>query len=144
METEVPNARIPALATFLQEHRSQAHRVLHHIIGLSRPFLLRSDLTDAIDDLCADDPALADTALARALHQCEEAAIDAAWIYLALRRRVARWDYLRIHLEAMDLQQVGVGEYLGFNLETAVDRFVAASSVCAIRGFVPIPSSPPG
>jgi sucrose synthase len=114
METEIPNARIPALAAFLQEHRSQAHRVLHHIIGLNRPFLLRSDLTDAVDYLCADEPALADTALARALHQCEEAAIDASWIYLALRRRVARWDYLRIHLEAMDLQQVSVGEYLSF------------------------------
>jgi sucrose synthase len=93
---------------------SQAHRLLHHIIGLHRPFLLRSDLTDAVDYLCEEDASLADTALARALHQSEEAAIDASWIYLALRRRVARWDYLRIHLEAMDLQQVGVDEYLNF------------------------------
>jgi sucrose synthase len=114
MDTELPNARIPALAAFLQEQRSQAHRVLHHIIGLKRPFLLRSDLTDAVDYLCQDDPALADTALFQALYHCEEAAIDASWIYLALRRRVARWDYLRIHLEAMDLQQVSVTEYLAF------------------------------
>ena len=114
IETELPNARIPALAAFLQEQRSQAHRILHHIIGLQRPFLLRTDLTDAVDHLCAEDPQLADTALARALHQCEEAAIDASWIYLALRRRVARWDYLRIHLEAMDLQEVSVTEYLTF------------------------------
>jgi len=114
MESEVPNARIPELKRFLEEQRSQAHRVLHHIIGLNRPFLLRSDLTDAVDYLCVEDTALADTALARTLQQCEEAAIDASWIYLALRRRVARWDYLRIHLEAMDLQQVGVDEYLNF------------------------------
>jgi sucrose synthase len=114
MESEVPNAHITALAAYLQEQRSQAHRVLHHIIGLQRPFLLRSDLTDAIDYLGGEDPSLVDTPLARALLQCEEAAIDASWIYLALRRRVARWDYLRIHLEAMDLQQVSVNEYLGF------------------------------
>jgi hypothetical protein len=39
MEREVPNAQIPALAAFLQEQRSQAHRVLYHIVSLQRPFL---------------------------------------------------------------------------------------------------------
>ncbi len=114
METELPNTRIPALGAYLREHRSQAHRVLYHIVGLQRPFLLRSDLTDAVNYLCQDDPALAESALSLALHQCEEAAINASWVYLALRRRVARWDYLRIHLEAMDLQEVSVTEYLAF------------------------------
>jgi sucrose synthase len=114
MEADVPNVQVPALAAYLAEHRSQAHRVLHHIIGLGRPFLLRSDLTDAADYLGADEPGLGETPLTATLRRCEEAAIDASWIYLALRRRVARWDYLRIHLEAMDLQQVSVTEYLGF------------------------------
>ena len=114
MDTELPNTRILDLAAYLREHRSQAHRVLYHIVGLQRPFLLRSDLTDAIDYLCQDEPALAESALSQALHQCEEAAINASWVYVALRRRVARWDYLRIHLEAMDLQEVSVTEYLAF------------------------------
>ena len=114
MHAELPNARIPALAAFLAEHRSKAHRVMHHLIGLQRPFLLKSDLHDAIDALCRDDDQIADTALARALYQAQEAAIDASWVYLALRRRVAKWDYLRIHLETMDLHDVSVSEFLRF------------------------------
>ncbi|NBC49331.1 MAG: sucrose synthase [Gammaproteobacteria bacterium] len=114
MQTEVPNARIPALAAFLAEHRSTAHRVMHHLIGLQRPFLLKSDLHDAVDELSRDDKEIADTALGRALYQAQEAAIDASWVYLALRRRVAKWDYLRIHLETMDLNEVSVSEFLRF------------------------------
>ncbi|WP_462322916.1 glycosyltransferase family protein, partial [Halochromatium sp.] len=114
MQAEVPNARIPALAAFLAEHRSKAHRVMHHLIGLQRPFLLQSDLQDALEQLCCDDDQIADTALARALLQAQEAAINASWVYLALRRRVAKWDYLRIHLETMDLNEVTVSEFLRF------------------------------
>jgi len=114
MDNEAPSARISALAAFLSEHRSHGHRVLHHLIGQGRPFLLQSDLKDAMDSLCADDPALADTVLARTLAQCQEAAVDASWVYLALRLRVARWDHLRIHLETMDMQEVSITEYLCF------------------------------
>ncbi|MCF7977154.1 MAG: sucrose synthase [Chromatiaceae bacterium] len=114
MQAEVPNARIPALAAFLAENRSKAHRVMHHLIGLQRPFLLQSDLQDALEQLCRDDDQIADSALARALLQAQEAAINASWVYLALRRRVAKWDYLRIHLETMDLNEVTVSEFLRF------------------------------
>ncbi|MEA3640722.1 MAG: sucrose synthase [Lamprobacter sp.] len=114
MQAEVPNARVPALAAFLAENRSKAHRVMHHLIGLQRPFLLQSDLQDALEQLCRDDEQIADSALARALAQAQEAAINASWVYLALRRRVAKWDYLRIHLETMDLNEVRVSEFLRF------------------------------
>lgn len=105
---------LPALAAFLDKRRSQAHRILHHLIGLGRAFLLQSDLLDAANTLVRDEPSLADGALMHTLLQCQEAAIDASWVYLALRPRIARWDYLRIHLETMDLHEVSVSDYLAF------------------------------
>jgi sucrose synthase len=114
METELATPAIPALIDFLNAQRSQSHRVLHHLIGLGRAFLLQSDLRDAIEHLCGEDPTLTETVLARTLSQCQEAAIDASWVYLALRRRIARWEYLRIHLETMDLHEVSVAQYLAF------------------------------
>ncbi len=114
METELSTPAIPALIDFLNAQRSQSHRVLHHLIGLGRAFLLQSDLRDAIEHLCDEDPTLTETVLARTLSQCQEAAIDASWVYLALRRRIARWEYLRIHLETMDLHEVSVAQYLAF------------------------------
>ncbi|MCF7992501.1 MAG: sucrose synthase [Thiohalocapsa sp.] len=114
MESAPVSVQLPQLAAYLSECRSQAHLILHHIIGMGRPFLLRSDLQDAVERLCTEDETVRGSALAGALLQAQEAVIDASWVYLALRRRVARWDYLRIHLETMDLQQVSVSEFLVF------------------------------
>ena len=114
MTIENTTDAIAALITFLGEQRSQAHRVLHHLIGLGRVFLLQSDLRDAVALLRESDPSIGDTPLIQTLLQCQEAAINASWVYLALRPRIARWDYVRIHLETMDLHQVPVSQYLAF------------------------------
>ena len=114
MQAQDPSTLIAALSVHVSERRSQAHRILHHLIGLGRAFLLQSDLRDAVVYLRRQDASIADSALIQALLQCQEAAIDAAWVYLALRLRIARRYYLRIHLETMHLNQVSVSEYLAF------------------------------
>ncbi|MGB5832486.1 MAG: sucrose synthase [Thiohalocapsa sp.] len=119
MDAKTGNVPIRALAAFLTEQRSQAHRILHHLIGLGRGFLLQSDLRDALESLFRDDASIADTALTRTLLDCQEATIDASWIFLALRRHIARWEYLRIHLETMDLQEITVSQYLAFKERSA-------------------------
>jgi len=124
MDTDDAGTDVTELASFLTEQRSQGHRILHQLIGLGRHFLLQSDLTDAVQAPCADDPALAETPLAHTLAQCQEAAVNASWIYLALRRRVARWEHLRIHLETMDLQPVTAAEYLCFKEHLATGGHV--------------------
>ena len=40
--------------------------------------------------------------------------MDDAWICFALRLRVARWMYVRIHPETMDMETIGVSEFLAF------------------------------
>jgi sucrose synthase len=114
---------VGALRTFLHEQRTASHRVLHYLVSLNRPFLLRSDLQDAFDQVCGMDEsrALCDTPLASALAIAQEAALDRAWVYLALRRRVAVSSYLRIHVDAMDLEEVPVAEYLRFKERLATE-----------------------
>lgn len=103
------------LRAFLREHRNQAHRVWHRLRSLGRPFLLRSDLQDLFAALCAEDgAALADSPLARIVAWAQEAALDDACLYLALRTRVARWSYLRIQAEGMVAEPIEVGEFLQF------------------------------
>ncbi|MBK5971144.1 MULTISPECIES: sucrose synthase [Thiorhodovibrio] len=110
---------VPDLIAFVREQRNQTHRVFHYLAGLQRPFLLRSDVSDALGQLCQDVPELKGTVLARALHQCQEATLTPAWVCLALRRRVARWDFVRIHIDTMDAQQIDVTEYLVFKERAA-------------------------
>lgn len=110
---------VPEFIEFVREQRNHTHRVLHGLVNLQRPFLLRSDIADALEHLCENDGALRSSVLARALQQCQEATLTPAWVYLALRRRVARWDFVRVHIETMDAQQVTVAEYLAFKERTA-------------------------
>jgi sucrose synthase len=107
---------VGALRTFLREQRTAAHSVLHYLMAQNRPFLLRSDLQDAFDHVCEQDESgtLCDTPFASVLSIAQEAALDRSWVYLALRRRVAVWSYLRIHVDAMDSDEVPVAEYLRF------------------------------
>lgn len=111
-----------ALVTYLDEERNHAHRVLHHFVAIGRPFLLRTDLLDGFQALCDDDGGkdLRHTPLGNILQLSQEAALDAQWFYLALRPRIGRWLYLRIHLETIEAEEIVVSQYLRFK-ERLVD-----------------------
>ncbi len=115
---------VDRLRIFLRENRSDAHRAMHQLLGLGRPFLLRSELLDAFHELCESDPGarLDDCPLAETFRLCQEAALDHAWVYLALRPRVARWTFLRLHVETMDLDEIPVAEFLRVKERLAAPR----------------------
>ncbi len=122
METDTPNELLGELRTFFQERRSDAHRVFHHFQQPGRSFLLRSDLLDGFRELCdqPDGDCLRGTPLERVAEMSQEAALGGPWIYFALRRRIGRWFYLRVHLETMEAEEVDVSAFLTFK-ETLVD-----------------------
>ncbi|UCE90646.1 MAG: sucrose synthase [Pseudomonadota bacterium] len=104
------------LPEYLHEHREEAHTLLRYCLGLGRPFLLQSDLRDALQDVAGEQelPHLADTPLGHTLAVAQEAVLEAPWIYMSVRPRVARWHYLRFHVEAMQLEEISVSEFLAF------------------------------
>lgn len=107
---------VEALRGYFHEQHSEAHRVLHHFTSLGRELLLRSELQDQFDRLCEKEnsPALWATPLGTLIRWSQEAALDKAWFYFALRPRIARWAYVRIHLETMDVDEVPVSDFLAF------------------------------
>jgi sucrose synthase len=107
---------LEALQSFLSEHHSAAHRVLHHFQLMERQFLLHSDLIDGLEHLCNEKggECLRDTPLEGVFQIAQEAALDASWIYLALRRRIGRWLYIRIHFETIAAEEIPVSEFLRF------------------------------
>lgn len=103
-------------ALYLDGHRPDVHRFLHHILSLGRQLLLRSDVRDAFKLICAEEQAsdLGRSPFATLIEWCQEAALDGGWIYLALRPSVARWTYVRLNTERLDLQTLGAEEFLAF------------------------------
>ncbi len=104
------------------ENRQMVLRVIHHYMSAERQFLLRSDIMDLFTEVCAQDGCeeLTSTPLAEMAHYCQEAVINHAWVYLALRFRVARWQYLRLHVDTLDIEPMDVQEFLRFKERLAV------------------------
>nr|MBS0022125.1 sucrose synthase [Gammaproteobacteria bacterium] len=107
---------VQRLRDYLVSHRQEGFHLLHHYAGMGKPLLLRSEIQDAFRELCqqCDGDELAGSPLARVISGTQDAAVQPPWIYLAVRPYVARWEYLRIHLDTMSVEAVAVQEYLRF------------------------------
>jgi len=108
---------LPAgLAGYIRDNRDEALLVLRHYLGLERPFLLKSDLVDAFDEICTKEtcPTLVGSPLWDTVRMAQEAVAAAPWVYISVRPRVARWHYLRIHTETMTIEEISVSDFLAF------------------------------
>jgi len=104
------------LNDFFQEHREQVYPLLRHYIHLGKAFLLQSDLWDEFKLFCENEDVsdICNKPISETIHCSQEAAIEAPWIYLAIRPRVARWTYYRFNVEAMQHEEIPVTAYLAF------------------------------
>ncbi len=101
---------------FIEDNRASVYMLLHTYFSRDQPFLLRSDLIDGFTAFCATDQGrvLEGSVLGDAIELTQEAALQAPWIYLAVRPDVGRWTFFRIHAETMQLERVSVARYQAF------------------------------
>lgn len=104
------------LSEYLRAHRDEAYSLLRRVLGAGKPFLLESELSDLLRAFCAESgrEELCRTPLALVLRKSQSAAIEAPVICLAVRGSIGRWRYLRLQAEAMEVEQIGVAEFLAF------------------------------
>ena len=107
---------IKTLDEYLIDHRDKLYLVLRHYLSLDRSLLLRSDLWDEFVRFCEREgfSELLRSPLGEAIHASQEAVLDDPWVYMAVRPAVARWRYLRFHVEAARYEKISVSEFLRF------------------------------
>jgi len=109
---------------YLEEHRNQMLHFLHQLRALERRLLLRSDIHDAFERFCAEEQdGLGSSPVATLIGWVQEAALDEAWIYFALRPRIGTWEYFQVHFETLKASRVDVASFLQFK-ERLVDHGV--------------------
>ncbi|MDH3871226.1 MAG: sucrose synthase, partial [Gammaproteobacteria bacterium] len=103
-----------SLQRYFREERTHAHLVLLRLQDLGKPLLLRDEVHNAFARLCesATGACLAGTPLDHMVQATQEAVIDADRLYVALRVRVGRWRYLRLHGDTMSVEEIPVGQFL--------------------------------
>lgn len=105
----------------LKQYREFAYLFLRRVLETQRPFILRSDVHDLYRALCEErEPPAGDGALGLMVADTQEMVLAAPWVFVAIRPRVGRWHWLRLHADALTVDEIGVGEFLA-----AKERLVA-------------------
>ena len=107
---------IQEIQAYINDNRNEALNFIHKLVALDRKFILRSDIEDEFSAVCSEDNSgsLDNSPLSRLVGWSQEAVIDPTWIVFALRLRVARWLYVRIHLELLHIDLIDVSQFLSF------------------------------
>ncbi|MBN1441095.1 MAG: sucrose synthase, partial [Planctomycetes bacterium] len=106
----------------LSQQRQVFYLWLHRLQALGKPFVLRSDLQDALGDLrlAAEEEIPDDSPLWRIARRSQEAAISPPWVALAMRPRIGVWSNAKVHMDRLDVEPISTAEYLLFK-ERLVD-----------------------
>ncbi|MFP3982753.1 MAG: sucrose synthase [Desulfurivibrionaceae bacterium] len=109
---------ISELRKYLQEHRDILVPILRFYLenGENRNLFLRSDIWEKFEYYCrkTGNEQLLDSLIADLFSLTQEAAIRSPWFYIALRPRIANWNYLRINLEIGEVEEIKVNDFLKF------------------------------
>ena len=99
---------IDKLRTFIQEHPSETQFLMNGLCCREQPLLLRTELSDIFNQVIQENESqvLSESPFRLIVQWCQEATIQHPWAYFALRKRVARWLYIRIHLETFSLEKI--------------------------------------
>jgi sucrose synthase len=113
---------IAGLRHAASRHRDGVYLLLHHYLSQGKPFLLSSDLEEGFRAVVGHEVGapLIETALREVVAQGQEAALSPPWLLLALRPRPGSWQFVRVHAETLDFEEIGVSDYLDFK-ERIVD-----------------------
>lgn len=133
------------LANCLGEQRNAASGLLSRYVSRGRRILQRHDL---LDDLASAIPSpdelqqLQEGRFGRILQWSQEAIVLPPWVALAVRPKPGVWEYVRINVDELAVQQLSVAEYLEFK-EALVDGAAKESLQVLELDFEPFNASFP-
>jgi len=107
---------IESLRGFILKYPKEARLFLDSLCSREQRLLLRTEIQDIFFETVAEkeSAALAGSPLKTIIQWVQEAAIQEPWAYFALRRRSARWKYIRINLTTLLLERISPERFLFF------------------------------
>ncbi len=107
---------IDKLSAFIENNQKDTQLFLDALCNRDQPLLLHTELSDIFQQFVKKNNAihLAGSPFGTMIQWCQEATIQHPWIYFALRKRVARWIYIRIHVVNCTLEIISPDHFLYF------------------------------
>lgn len=99
---------------YIDENKARVHHFLHRLLALDRQLMLRSDVLDLFSELAGEESRenLKESPFAHLISWCQEVVVHECWVCFALRPRVARWVYVRLHQDTLCLEEMSGERFL--------------------------------
>ncbi|KAG0568303.1 hypothetical protein KC19_6G010800 [Ceratodon purpureus] len=100
----------------VQEHRNIILDILSRYVKQGRTILQPHHLLDELNNIVDEEKAakIKDGAFGNLLLNCQEAIVLPPWMGFAVRPQPGIWEYVRINVEELMLEELTVSEYLGY------------------------------
>jgi sucrose synthase len=98
----------------LHDNHEEAYLLLRRCLDTDKKILLRTEIADLLECHFAsrDGEAARRAPWVQAFARAQEAVVDPPWLVLAVRPRIGQWTHYRVHMDAMDAEELTVAEYL--------------------------------
>ncbi|XAR57050.1 Sucrose synthase, partial [Bertholletia excelsa] len=115
----------------LSAHRNELVSLLSRYVAKGKGILQHHHLIDELDNIVGEDGApkkLKDGPFGQILNSAQEAIVLPPFVAIAIRPRPGVWEYVRVNVYELSVEQLSVSEYLCFK-EQLVDRVYSENYV---------------
>ncbi|XP_042485417.1 sucrose synthase 2-like [Macadamia integrifolia] len=145
--------RLPSLREKVEDtlsaHRNQLVSLLSRYVAEGKGILQPHHLQDALNNVAGEDKGeekLADSPLIEALEAAQEAIVLPPFVAIAIRPAPGVWEFVRVNVDELSVEQLSVSEYLRFKEELVDgeqnDSFVLELDFEPFNASFPRPSRP--
>lgn len=113
--------RIPSMRERVEDtlsaHRNELVSLLSRYVAQGKGILQPHTLIDELENVISDDQALLklrDGPFSEVLRSAQEAIVLPPFVAIAVRPRPGVWEYVRVNVYELSVEQLSVSEYLGF------------------------------
>ncbi|KAK4482158.1 hypothetical protein RD792_009299 [Penstemon davidsonii] len=117
-------AKLPSMRDRVEDtlsaHRNELVSLLSRYVAQGKGILQPHHLIDEVDKIDGDDPAMKiinDGPFSEVLKSAQEAIVLPPFVALAIRPRPGVWEYVRVNVYELSVEQLTVSEYLHFKEE---------------------------
>uniref|UniRef100_A0A5B7BVT5 Sucrose synthase n=1 Tax=Davidia involucrata TaxID=16924 RepID=A0A5B7BVT5_DAVIN len=116
--------RIPSMRERVEDtlsaHRNELVSLLSRYVAQGKGILQPRHLIDEVDNIIGDETArqkLSDGPFSEVLNSAQEAIVLPPFVAIAVRPRPGVWEYVRVNVHELSVEQLSISEYLHFKEE---------------------------
>ncbi|MFC1561519.1 sucrose synthase [candidate division KSB1 bacterium] len=110
---------------FVDRNRKDVYLLLRDYVQLNKSLLVRSEFWKVYEKSSNTSKGnqLKDEDFAKTMRNVEVACIKSPWIYLSIRENSGSWKYVRIFIDEVAVEEIGVSQFLFFQEQIVTDSF---------------------